>query len=363
MKLVNVSFNNSQNSFQQTLRQAVDEYFEKKGISKTGGLRLYSKTIVLFTLAITSYLLLLNPSLPPLAGILLSIVLGLVIASIGFNVMHDACHGSYSRKKWVNEVLGLSINALGGNAFIWKFKHNVIHHTYTNIDGIDDDIAKSPLLRLCPSQPWKPAHRFQAFYVIAVYAISSLAWIGLLDFGKYFQGKIVNTPMNRMPVKEHLIFWVSKVLYLVFYMVIPVYFVGWKAWAIGFSLMHLTLGFTLAIVFQLAHVVEGTESEELLGHGLQIEEEWAIHQIRTTANFARDNKWISWYVGGLNFQVEHHLFPRISHIHYPDLSVIVKDTCSQFGVPYIEFPTMSEAIVSHFRVLVELGKQPAKVPA
>src|SRR5215204_2247174 len=165
-----------------------------------------------------------------------------MLVSIAFNVMHDACHGSYSSKKWVNDLLSLTMNALGSNAFIWKIKHNIIHHTYTNVDGIDDDIAKSPLMRQCTTQKWVPAHRFQHIYVVLVYAISSFAWVFIMDFNKYFTQKIHNTDLQKMSTKEHLIFWMSKVFYAIFYIAIPVYFVGWGPWAIGFACMHVTMG-------------------------------------------------------------------------------------------------------------------------
>jgi linoleoyl-CoA desaturase len=295
-------------------------------------------------------------------GILLATLFGLNLVGIAFNVMHDACHGSYSRHGWVNEIMGLTLNALGGNAFIWKFKHNIIHHTYTNVDGMDDDIAKSPILRMCSSQKWMPLHRFQHFYVVLLYAISSAAWVFMIDFYKYFRNKVVNTPLQKMNRKEHLIFWISKLAYILFYVVIPVYFVGWKAWAVGFSCMHFTMGLTLALVFQLAHVVEHADFEYVQEHdSKKIEEEWAIHQVKTTVDFAPKNKIISWYVGGLNYQVEHHLFPRVSHVHYPAISKIVKQTCRQFNIPYHEFPTMSEAILSHFRMMKRLGRKPAMV--
>jgi len=369
--MAKLTFNNKNNSFYTSLKDSVDDYFNSKRIKKTGNWKLYAKTGVLVPLALGIYIGMLwffGSSAAAshfsvwtgLVGIVLSGFLGLVLASIGFNVMHDACHGSYSTKGWVNDIMGLSINALGGNAFIWKFKHNIIHHTYTNVDGIDDDIAKSPVMRACSSQPWKPAHRFQHIYIVLVYAISSFAWVAMLDFTKYFSRKIVSTPLQKMNAQEHIIFWLSKVLYGVFYVAIPVYFVGWNAWAIGFASLHLTQGLALAIVFQLAHVVEHTEFVYIGENDTKkLEEEWAVHQVKTTANFARKNKFISWCVGGLNYQVEHHLFPRISHIHYPAISEIVKKKCREFGIAYHEFPTMSKAVVSHFRMLRALGRKPA----
>jgi linoleoyl-CoA desaturase len=356
--MAKVTFNNKNTVFFNHLKKEVENYFRERQLKKTGNWKLHVKTATLIPIALGMYITLLTVTMPLGWGMLLCAVLGLVLASIGFNVMHDANHGSYSDKKWLNNLLGLTLNALGGNAFIWKFKHNVIHHTYTNVDGIDDDIAKSPVMRQCHTQKWVPAHRFQHIYVVLVYSISSFAWVALMDFNKYFKRRIVDTPLQKMDAKEHFIFWLSKVLYAIFYIAIPVMAVGWQAWAIGYATMQVTLGFVLAIVFQLAHVVEHAEFEQAGHDPKTIENEWAIHQIKTTANFARNNKFISWYVGGLNYQVEHHLFPKVSHVHYPAISRIVKEACDKFNLPYNEYPTMSAAVASHFRMMRELGKKP-----
>lgn len=353
-----VSFNNKQNSFAQSLKTKVDQYFSEKQIKKTGNLELYLKTAILIPAALLIYVLLLTVNIPGGVQVLLAGLLGAILASIGFNVMHDACHGSYSQRKWVNELLGLSLNALGGNAFIWKFKHNILHHTYTNVDGMDDDIAKSPLMRQCRSQKWVPAHRYQHIYVVLVYAISSFAWVFIMDFNKYLKQKVYTTPLQKMSLQDHVIFWLSKVLYLIFYVAIPVYLVGWGPWALGFTAMHLVMGLTLALVFQLAHVVEHTEFEATHGEVTKIENAWAEHQVRTTANFAPDNLFVNWFVGGLNYQVEHHLFPRISHVHYPALSKIVQETCQEHGLPYYTYPTMTASMISHFRMMKALGEKP-----
>ncbi|MFT3936887.1 MAG: acyl-CoA desaturase [Chitinophagaceae bacterium] len=359
-----VTFNNKNKVFFNALKLNVDQYFTANNIKQTGNWHLYSKTLLLIPAAVGLYVALLTVHMSAIWGIFLSALLGFVLASIGFNIMHDACHGSYSSKKWLNDLMGLSLNALGGNAFIWKFKHNIIHHTYTNVDGVDDDIAKSPLMRQCASQKWVPAHRYQHIYVVLVYAISSFAWVTMMDFNKYFKQKVFTTTLQKMSVKEHLIFWLSKVLYGVFYVAIPVYFVGWGPWALGFTFLHLALGLTLALIFQLAHVVEHVEFEAAAGmdHKL-IENEWAIHQIKTTANFAPKNKFINWYVGGLNYQVEHHLFPRISHVHYPAISNIVKQTCQDFDLPYHSISTFSGSLASHFRMMYQLGRKPADMVA
>ena len=356
--MAKVTFNKGSNLFYNDLKSNVENYFSAQSIKKTGDWRLYIKTITLVPAAIALYVCLLSFEMPLFWGIALSSLLGFVLASIGFNVMHDACHGSYSTKKWINNILGYSLNAMGGNAFIWKFKHNIIHHTYTNVDGIDDDIAKSPVIRQCSTQKWVPAHRFQHIYVLLVYAISSFAWVFIMDFTKYLSQKVFATPLQKMDTKEHVIFWMSKVFYILVYIAIPVYFVGWGPWAIGFACMHVVMGLVLALVFQLAHVVEHTEFESVGVEPKLIENEWAIHQVKTTANFAPENKVISWFVGGLNYQVEHHLFPKVSHVHYPALRKIVKETCHKHNLPYHEYQTMSAAVASHFRMMKELGRKP-----
>lgn len=295
--------------------------------------------------------------MPAAIALVLCALLGLTLSSIGFNVMHDACHGSYSSKKWLNNILGLSLNAIGGNAFFWKQKHNVLHHTYTNITGADDDIAQSKLLRQSPAQEWKPFHRYQHIYVTVAYALTLFMWVGVRDFEKYFTRKIHNTPLQPMSVNEHITFWVSKALYLVFYVLIPILCVGPLAWLIGYLTMGIVTGVVISYVFQLAHAVEGPEFDSVGIDDKLIETEWAVHQIKTTANFAPQNKFISWAVGGLNYQIEHHLFPRVSHIHYPALSKIVKDHCQQFQLPYHSFPTVSHAIGSHLRTMKHLGQK------
>jgi linoleoyl-CoA desaturase len=357
-----VVFNNRNAVFYQSLKMAIDGYFKENNIKKTGNRALYSKSIILLVVCISLYLTAICFSLPVLTTILIGSVLGILCACIGFNVMHDANHGSYSSKNWVNDTLSLSLNALGGNSFIWRHKHNIIHHTYPNVDGIDDDIAKSPFIRMCSTQPWVPMHRIQHIYTPILYAISSMIWILFQDFEKYFKRKVHNTDLQKMKTSDHVIFWISKILYIFFYIALPIMLTGWQQGLVFFVSLHIGQGFTLAIVFQLAHVVEETEfAFAPLAETTVIENEWAIHQLKTTSNFSPKNKVITWLAGGLNYQVEHHLFPRISHIHYPAISHIVKEQCEKFNVPYNCIPSFNLAVKSHFRFIKLLGRKPATV--
>ena len=355
-----IIFNNKDNAFFQSLKTSVDQYFTSNNIQKTGDWRLFTKTIVLLSSAIIVYYFGMFVSMGALPALLLAGLFGFLAASIGFSVMHDANHGSYSNNTKLNEFLGLSANALGASAYFWKQKHNIIHHTYTNVDGIDDDIAKSPIIRQCETQKWVPAHKVQHLYLLPAYALSSIFWILFMDFTKYFTRKIYTTEAWKLSPKNHLVFWLTKLWYAFIFVAVPIYVWGFWGWLAGFMAMNLTMGLTLSLVFQLAHVLENTEFEHIpLDTTKHIETAWAVHQLKTTSNFAMGNKVISWFVGGLNYQVEHHLFPRISHVHYPAISKIVQEKCREFNVPYNYYDTMSEAIGSHFRVMRQLGKEPS----
>ncbi len=355
-----IIFNNSNNDFYVSLKLGVDNYFSQQKIKKTGDWRLFSKTIILIGSAVTIYAVLMLVNIPALPAILLALVLGFIAACIGFSVMHDANHGSYSPNNKLNDLIGLSANALGASSFFWKQKHNIIHHTYTNVDGIDDDIAKSPIIRQCESQKWVPAHKVQHLYLLPVYALSSIFWIFFMDFTKYFTRKIYTTDAWKMNIKNHVIFWITKVWYALIFIAIPIYIWGWLGWLTGFLLMNVSMGLTLSLVFQLAHVVENTEFEHIsLDTTKHIDTAWSEHQLKTTSNFAMGSKTISWFVGGLNYQIEHHLFPKVSHVHYPAISKIVQQKCREFNLPYNQYKSLGQALASHFRVMKQLGVKPA----
>ena len=342
--------------FFEAVKNSVDTYFLDNNISRTGNKHLYLKTLIFIPLALATYCFLLWGTYSWLTGLALLFVLIICLISIAFNVMHDACHGSYAGSKTINNLMSLTMNALGGNAFLWKITHNVIHHTYTNIDGVDHDIANWPLLRQCPTQPWKPFHRIQHWYMFLLYAIHTMAWMLVFDFVKYFTRKIATTPIKRMDTHEHFMFWSSKLLYILFYIVLPIYFKGWQVWLTGFIILHVSLGLVVTMVFQLAHLVEKTSFDEAGEEPKNILTSWAVHEVITTANFAPNNKLLSWFLGGLNFQIEHHLFPQVSHIHYPALSKIIKGECEKVNLPYNCYQTLNGAVTSHIRLMKQLGR-------
>ncbi len=358
----NIRFLNlHQPEFFATLRKKVDNYFIENKIAKHGDYRMILKTSFMMSLYFIPYFLILTNMFAVWQALCLVILMGLGKAGIGLSVMHDALHGSYSKKGWLNKFMGWSIYLLGGNAFTWKIQHNVLHHTYTNIFDHDEDIETKFILRLSPHAELKKYHKYQHFYAFFLYCLMTFSLM-VKDFIKVFRYNKQKLNANTNFRYEFSILILTKVLYLSFFLVLPFLVLDMAWWQIlfGFVLMHFITGLILSVIFQLAHVIEETEHPDLDVNGT-IENSWAIHQLYTTANFAKNNRVLSWYVGGLNYQVEHHLFPNICHVHYRKISEIVKNTALEFGLPYNEQPTFRSAVSSHVKALKHLGKYKANM--
>ena len=353
--MVTPKFRNSvKSNFHQELKKRVQQYFTDNNLSQTGDFSLYFKAVLLWSSYVFLYVHLVFFTPNNLWAALECIIMGGLTAGIGFNVMHDGGHGSFSSSKFWNKIAAFSVNGLGASMLMWNNKHNIIHHTYTNIDGVDDDIEIKPLLRMCPTQKKYLIHRFQHIYVWFLYSLLLIIWVFATDYQKYFKKKVGIVPIKKLSAFDHFAFWAAKIIYYGIMIVLPIYKLGFAKWAIGFLIMSMFAGFVLSIVFQLAHTVEET-AFPVAADNNDIENECAIHQVQTTANFATKNKLISWLVGGLNFQIEHHLFPKISHIHYPEISKIIKKTCDDFDVKYIEYKRMRDAVISHTLHLKKMG--------
>lgn len=349
-----VKFNNVNTLFSKSLKQKTNEYFTITFQKKTGNRRIFIKAAILLSTLVALYAILVFVQPHWVLSVVLCLLFGVNLAAIGFNIMHDAGHNAFSANRNLNTVLSYTLNLLGGNIYFWKLKHNIAHHTYTNIDGEDHDIEVK-FMRIHHDQKLKKHHRYQRFYFPLLYGISYLAWIFYQDYEKYFRQRMGTTSDRfNFPLKEKVIFWTSKVLHLGLFVVIPVIFVGWLPTLIGLLLAGAVCGMSLATVFQLAHVVTGTEFKTI--DESKVEEEWMIHQIQSTANFATKSKILTWLLGGLNFQVEHHLFPKVSHVHYPALNRIVQQTCQEYNIQYTEFKSMWSAFRSHVQVIHAMSK-------
>lgn len=348
-----LKFSNVDTLFSKNLKSKINNYFLKNNKSKTGNKTLFIKAIILLSSLALLYMALVFGQFHYILKIFLSILFGFNLAAIGFNIMHDAGHNSFSNNKRLNTMLSYTLNMLGGNIYFWKIKHNLAHHTYTNIEGEDHDI-EIKFMRVHTDQVHKSYHKYQKYYFPLLYGISYLAWIFYQDYEKYFNQKMTKKGDKfHFPLKEKFIFWISKVLHFIVFILIPFFYLGIIPSLIGLLIISLVCGFTLATVFQLAHVVTITDFKSISNN--KIEEEWMIHQIQSTANFATRNKFLTWVLGGLNHQVEHHLFPKISHIHYPELNKILKETCAEFKVQYNEYKTLQQAFLSHITVIKQLS--------
>ena len=349
-------------AFVRDVKAGVAAYFETSRRSSKGNWSMWMKTLLFFGVVVGSYAAIMSNRFTPLAMLGLAVVLGIGIAGVGFSVSHDALHGAYSDNPTVNYLLGLSFDLLGANSYIWKITHNVIHHTYTNIDGVDEDIDLSPFVRLSPGTVPRRRYRYQHIYAFFAYGLAMLFWVFVKDY-KYFLRRDLGPYRNRRnPPGEVAMLVVTKLLHYGWTIVLPlmVLRVHWWQFLIGYLAMTVTAGGILGLIFQLAHVVEGTDYPLPDAQGA-MEHTWLVHQMMTTSNFAPRNCLLSWYVGGLNYQIEHHLFPKVCSVHYPAISRVVRQAAAAHGVPYHEQPTLLRAIRSHYRMLKHFGRAPVAV--
>lgn len=352
----------SQRQFYATLNKRINRYFKETGQSKKANLEMVVKSIVFISgyLGCYALLLLLQPSWG--LSLLLWALMGFATAGIGMSIMHDAIHGAYSKKAWVNRLMGLSLNLVGGATINWHWQHNYLHHFYTNITDWDEDVENKGALKFSPHTPTNALHKFQKVYAFFFYGLLTLYWVIGKDFVQFI--RYTKNGVNQFSrLRSTLIFCqivALKVAYFLvfFYLPIAIVNIPWEQVVVGFLLMHFIAGIVLTVVFQLAHSVEETDHPLPDASG-NIQNAWAIHEMNTTVNFATDNRLISWYVGGLNYQVEHHLFPQICHVHYPEIAPIVRQTAQEFGVAYMNNPSFLGAVRSHLNLLERYGQLPS----
>lgn len=347
---------NNRKDFYSTIKKRVDAYFIETNQSRKANGTMIFKTTFILTIFALSYLLVISNWFSPSMMLFLAIVHGFFAALIGLNITHDAMHGAYSDKPKVNHRIGLFFNLIGANDYMWKISHNVLHHTFTNVAEHDADIDQLPLLRMNTKQDLWWIHRFQHIYVFFFYSLTTIAWVFLRDFAEFFHPKVNGAKRTKTPVREFGRMLFYKCIYYSIFVAVPFLVIDlpWQQILLGFVIMHLVEGITLALVFQLAHIVEGT-AFPLPDHQGTLEGSWAAHQMQTTADFACENGFANYLFGGLNFQIEHHLFPSICHVHYRALAPIVRKTAYEFGLPYHEHKTYFGALASHVQTLKEFG--------
>jgi linoleoyl-CoA desaturase len=349
----------SATDFSRELRANVETYFRSRKLSKFATPSIKIKAVILLTTYFGVYAAIMFLGLPALPIILLCLVMGLAKAGIGMGLMHDANHGSFSKSKTVNTIFAHTADILGVSSHNWVNQHNRLHHTYTNIHGHDEDVDGKGLFRFTPDAPKKKLHKFQHIYWAFFYGFLTLGWF-FADFTKYheYRKKGLNKAKGIQVLKEFGKIVLFKAIFLTYTIVLPAIFLDFALWQvlIGFFVVEFVAGWVLAVIFSLAHVVDKFDMSNHDKFDGKSEDEWTVHQIHNTFDFAVKNKVLTWYCGGLNYQVIHHLFPNISHAHYPKLYSIVKETAKKHGINYQEFNTFREALKSHLVFLWKLGR-------
>lgn len=345
--------------FVKTLKKRAKAYFDEQGLSRYANSEMWIKFFIFLLGFFVPYGLMLIMK-PENAWWIIGIwaFMGLSMAGIGLSIMHDANHGAFSKNMKVNDTIGYVLNLVGGNALNWKIQHNVLHHTYTNIEGLDEDIMHGKILRFSPYQEHHKFHKAQHIYAWFLYGFMTILWISVKEFIQLTRyknkGLLKGYSRSFASYMVELVLW--KLFYYLYILVIPILVLPVSPWVVvsGFIIMHLLAGIILSLVFQPAHVIPTSEFP-LPNEKGAMEDSFLVHQLHTTTNFATKNKFITWYVGGLNYQVEHHLFPSVCHVHYPALSKIVEETTKEFNLPYYSIKTFSGAIVGHGKMLYDLG--------
>ena len=345
----------AEDAFYRELRQRVNEFFERTGRKQRDCPQMYAKTALILGWFAASYVLLVFFATTWWQGVPLAVSLALSMAAIGFNIQHDGSHGAYSEHRWINKLMALSLDLLGGSSFGWACKHNIVHHTYANITGHDDDIEIGILGRLSPHQKRYSFHRWQHIYLWFLYGFVAIKWHFFDDFRDVCIGRFGGYRHPRPKGWDLVNFIGGKVLFFSLAIGIPLLVHPFSivlSFYLGTSFMQ---GIALSLVFQLPHCVENAAFPLPQADTGRMAAPWAVHQVQTTVDYGRGNGLLSWFVGGLNFQIEHHLFPRICHIHYVALAPLVELTCQEFGVHYQAHETFRSAIASHFRWLRKLA--------
>lgn len=350
--------------FYDTVKARIRTYFEHNNISQYANVHMWIKTAAMLLLYFVPYLIVVTGLSANNSWLFFGawFLMGLGMSGIGTSIMHDANHGAYSANNRINRLISYTLEVIGGFTVNWKIQHNILHHTYTNISGLDEDIDTMGLIRLSPNQPLKWYHRYQHLYAWFFYMIMTLYWMTAKDFIQTVRYKKLGLLTKaQLSLKQALLrIILYKAFYYSYIIVLPLFFSGmpWYFIVAGFVLMHFTAGLLLSCIFQPSHIMETSDfAVPLEREGKsRMENSWVIHEIENTTNFAPRNRVLSWFAGGLNFQIEHHLFTNICHIHYRKLAAIVKQTVSEFGLPYHEQRTFFGALWAHAGMLKKLGE-------
>ncbi|MBK9731618.1 MAG: acyl-CoA desaturase [Chitinophagaceae bacterium] len=332
-----------QNGFYATLRSRVEQYMKSAAQKKFN--IAHAKVIAFGGSYFGAYGYLLFMASSPQQILVAYLALGICNFLIFLNVVHESMHGALFAGKKLNAMAGHWLEWSGTSSYFWRKRHLQMHHPYPNIVGWDLDIEQSGLIRLSQQEPYRKYHRLQQFYLPVMYLFFSLNWFISRDTKDYRRWKSV-IPKWVLPLMI-----LCKFNHLFFMIALPAIVspTMWISVLSGFLIMHFTMSGLAVMALLTAHVGEDAEFPRPDENG-HMTDTWAIHQVRTTHDFATDNKMVNFLFGGFNFHVAHHLFPSTSHIHYAAITSIIQKTADEFGVEY-KCEKLGEALVSHFHLL------------
>ncbi len=341
------------NSFKLVLDERLQEFYEKHVIYDNPVMFLKAVAFLAYTSLLYYCLVFRSSSL--LSSIFLGLLLSLGAVGMAFNIQHDGIHGGLSKYAWINCLAGGSLDILGASSYFWANKHKFSHHTYTNIPHRDQDIELGAIARLSYDQPWFWWHRYQHVYLWGLYGFVHLRYL-YSDTQRIFFGKRDGLAAPFPKGLALCVLVLGKLSFLTLAFVIPLLRHSWYVVAGFYVGISMSMGIVLSVVFQMAHSVDNVDhpKEEDLGDL----PEWTISQIQSTANFSTGNHFLTWVLGGLNFQREHHICPKVSHVHYPAIEKIVKTVCAEHGIQCRENRTLWLAMASHQRFLKKMGACP-----
>lgn len=342
------------------LRRALDEavagYFARTGKRPRGGRRAQIDAVLVVSWFVASYVTLLLLARVWWHVVPLALSMSLAASAVGFVAAHDANHGTLCESTVGNRAWSLLFDVMGISSYVWQRSHNREHHARPLVDGHDPDIDFGTLARLAETQPWRPWHRFQHLYIFVAYGFAYLRWVLVEDVRRVLTGRIGPRPLRRPRGLDLAVLVSGKVLFLGWAVVLPLA-LGRPAWAVASVGLAsaLVVGLVLAIVVSLGHGVEGTTPANRWS-AVAGADVWCAEQIGATADFATASRIVTWYTGGLNHQVTHHLFSRVAHVHYAALTPIVAEVCARFGIARVSYPTFFAAVAAHHRLLRILGR-------
>lgn len=293
--------------FYETLRFRVKIYFEENKLNRFADTPSVIKSVVFFFCFTGLYYLILHSGKDPLwLFFTYWFMMGMFILFTAMSIIHDAAHGTFSKHKWVNEVLLRFMNLVGADGYIYRYKHKVSHHTYTNIPGVDIDLEQSSVVKVTPYTKTKKRHKYQHWYMQLLYPLYfTIFWLIIRDF-KYYKLEYMGTIKTKHTAFHYIFLVFSKLFYFFYMLVLPYLILPYAFWMIivGFFLLNLGSGVVAMFALLSNHVVEDSVFilPDANGH---VNCSWGEHQLRTTDDFSPNSAFISFMFSGLNLHTAH----------------------------------------------------------